>query len=164
MKPWLRRLLAGKSGWPDKLLTAVVGLDKGGGWSVIWVGDGKWPKEMQAWTLTDLVEQASTAVADMYAQFPPVNGAELQFAIYPWDYDHGPIFGIEKQGSLFIARDELGGGHELQAISLERLISAAEPRFRDDSMFRWSRPIELLARRHFNDLDTAVRHPGQPHN
>ncbi|HEU0237992.1 MAG TPA: hypothetical protein VFR11_01760, partial [Micromonosporaceae bacterium] len=140
MKPWLRRLLVGRSGRPDKLITAVVRRDEPGGWSLSWVGDGRWPTELRASTLTELVEQASAAVTDLYARYPPVAGAELQFAIYPWDYHRGPMFAVEKHDQLFIARDELGGGHELQANSLGDLITTAEHDYGADSMLHWVRP------------------------
>jgi hypothetical protein len=141
MKVWLRRLLTGKSRWPDDLLTAVVGPQERGGWSLFWVGDGISPKEMQAWTLTELVNDAFAAVVELYARFPVTDGAELQFAIYPWACKRGPMFEIAKQDSLYVARDELGGGHVLEAISLERLIGMAEPNFGGDSMFHWIRPV-----------------------
>jgi hypothetical protein len=161
MKVWLRRLLAGRSRWPDDLLTAVVGPEKRGGWSLFWVGDGIGPKEMQAWTLTQLVDDASAAVVDLYARFPALDGAQLQFAIYPWDYKRGPMFEIAKQGSVYAARDGLGGGHVLEAISLERLISAAEPKFRDESMFHWIRPIASLASANPLNLEGGARNLGR---
>lgn len=164
MKVWLRRLLAGRRGWPADLLTAVVGPEQRGGWSLIWVGDGIGPKPMQAWILTELVDEASAAVVDLYAKFPPVDGAELQFVIYPWDYDHGPIFKIAKQDKVFIARDDLGGGHVLEAISLERLISAAESNFRDDSMFQWIRPVASLTSAHPKNLDGDAWSLGRSHD
>jgi hypothetical protein len=113
---------------------------------------------LRASTLTELVEQASAAVTDLYARYPPVAGAELQFAIYPWDYHRGPMFAVEKHDQLFIARDELGGGHELQANSLGDLITTAEHDYGADSMLHWVRPIAALADGAFeNSADRVPR-------
>ncbi len=141
MKVWLRRLLFGKKSLPAQLLTGLVGPDKEGGWSVSWVGDGVWPKDVRAWTLTQAVDDAVTAVTDLYASFPPVNEAELQFAIYPWNYNGGPIFEITKQGSEFAAHDTMGSNRTVRAASLEGLIEAIAPQANDNAMLRWIRWI-----------------------
>ncbi|HKE66545.1 MAG TPA: hypothetical protein VKB59_18095 [Micromonosporaceae bacterium] len=112
---------------------------------------------MRASTLTELVEQASAAVTDLYARYAPVAGAELQFAIYPWDYHRGPMFAVEKHNQLFIATDELGGGHKLQANSLEELITAGEHDFGADSMFHWIRPVAALANSAFEESADRVQ-------
>ena len=91
-----------------------------------------------------------TVVASLYAGHPPVEGAELQLAIYPWHYDDGPMFDIAGQQGAFIARDIQGSDLAVQGTTLEDLITAVErmpdvpP---DNAMFRWIRPIASLPAR-----------------
>ena len=144
MKPWLRRLLMGKTSVPAKLLTGLVGPDKNGGWSVSWVGDGVSPNEVRAWTLTQVVDDATAAVVDIYARFPPIETAELQFAIYPWNYDGGPIFEITKRGSEFTAHDTMGSDRTIRAASLEGLVEAIAPDADDNTMLQWIRAVSQL--------------------
>lgn len=144
---WLRRLLLGKAGRPADLITGVVGREKDGGWSVFFISDGLEPAEVRAWTLTEVIDVAAAAVASLYAKHPPVEGAELQLAIYPWDYRGGPMFDIAgEQGSLS-ARDIQGSDAAVQGATLEDLVAAVE-RMPDvppnDAMFRWIRPVASL--------------------
>jgi hypothetical protein len=106
------------------------------------------PADIRAWTLTEVIDSAAAAVASLYAKYPPVDGAELQLAIYPWAYDGGPIFDVGGQKGSFNARDIQGSDHAIRGASLEDLVTAVErlpglpP---DDSMFRWIRPIASLS-------------------
>lgn len=147
MGGWLRRLWLGKAGRPADLITGVVGLKKDGGWSVFFISEGLEPADVRAWTLTDVVDAAAAVVASLYARHPPVEGAELQLAIYPWDYDDGPIFDIAGQQGSLSARDIQGSDLAVQGATLEDLVTAVErmpgvpP---NNSLFRWIRPIGSL--------------------
>jgi hypothetical protein len=143
----LRRLLLGKAGRPADLITGVAGVEKDGGWSVFFISEGLEPAQVRAWTLTEVVDGAAAAVASLYAKHPPVEGAELQLAIYPWNYRGGAIFDISGQQGSFSARDIQGSDLAVQGATLEDLVAAVErmpgvpP---DKSMFRWIRPIASL--------------------
>jgi hypothetical protein len=146
MRSLLRRLWLGKAGRPAALITAVAGREKEGGWSVFFVSEGLEPREVRAWTLTEVIDGAVAAVASLYAKHPPVDGAELLLAIYPWEYRRGPMLDIAGQQGSFSARD-LHGGLVVRGATLEELVTALErapgvpP---NDSMFRWIRPIASL--------------------
>jgi hypothetical protein len=144
---WLRRLLLGKAGRPADLITGVVGREKDGGWSVFFISDGLEPADVRAWTLTEVGDAAAAAVAAAYAKHPPVEGAELQLAIYPWNYRGGAIFDIGGQPGSYSARDIQGSDASVQGATLEDLVSAVErmPGMTPDkAMFRWIRPIASL--------------------
>jgi hypothetical protein len=144
---WLRDLWLGKAGRPAALITGVVGREKDGGWSVFFISEGLEPAEVRAWTLTEVTDDASAAVATLYADHPTVDDAELQLAIYPWNYDGGPIFDIAGQQGSFSARDIQGRDLAVRGATLEDLVTAVErlpgvsP---NDAMFRWIRPIASL--------------------
>lgn len=143
----VRRVLLGKLSVPAGLITGVVGPTAEGGWAVLWVGDGAGPSTLRAPTLTQVIDKAAAEVAELYARYPQISGAELQFAIYPWEYKVGPIFDITAGPDLFTARDIQGSDQEVQAATLEDLIVAVE-KTRGigvrDAMFRWARPIASL--------------------
>jgi hypothetical protein len=145
---WLRRLWLGKAGRPADLITGVVGREKDGGWSVFFISEGLEPAEVRAWTLTEVTDQAAAVVASLYAKHPPVEGAELQLAIYPWEiYRGGPIFDISGERGSYTARDIQGSDVAVQGATLEDLVSTIE-QMPDvpltNSMFRWLRPIASL--------------------
>jgi hypothetical protein len=145
----MRRLLSGKERQPSELITAAVGPDKDGGWMVTWAGDGIWPPRVAAGSLTETADQAETAVATLYAEHPPVPGAELQFVLYPWRYKNGPIFDITGQPGALTARDIQGSEKSVSGATLEDLVEAVRqlpgvPA--DDSMFRWVRKVSSLSR------------------
>jgi hypothetical protein len=140
-------LWQGKAGRPADLITGVVGRRKDGGWSAFFMSEGLAPADVRAWTLADVVAAADAAVAALYAQHPPVEGAELQLAIYPWDYRRGPIFDIAGEPGAFSARDIQGSDVEVRGATLEDLATAVEglPGMKpNDAMFRWIRPIASL--------------------
>jgi hypothetical protein len=147
MRMLLRRLLLGKRGLPAALITAVTGRDQDSGWSVFWVGDGVSPPSVDAPTLTEVVNQATSAVAALYARWEPIEGAVLQFAIYPSVYDGGPIFDIAARPDSLTARDIQGSNRIVHGITLEDLVTAIDllPEVADgDAMLRWLRPIATL--------------------
>jgi hypothetical protein len=144
---WLRRVLPGKAGRPANLITGVAGPEKDGGWSAFFISEGLEPAKVRAWTLTEVIDAASAAVATLYAGHPPVDDAELQLAIYPWDYDGGAIFDIAGQRGSFSARDIQGSDLAVRGATLEDLVTAVErlPEVPPNrAMFRWIRPIALL--------------------
>lgn len=143
----MRRLLTGKERQPSALITATVGPGKNGGWSVSWAGDGVWPAQVQAASLTEAVDQAAAAAAGLYAEYPPVPDAELQFAIFPWGYQGGPMFDVTGDAGALTARDIQGSDRSVSGGSLEDLVEAVRqlpggPD--DDSMFRWVRTLSLI--------------------
>lgn len=143
----LRRWWLGRAGRPAALITGIAGPEKDGGWSVSFVSDGLEPAEVRTWTLTEALDGAAAAVASLYAEHPPVEGAELQLAIYPWDYRGGPMFDVAGQHGSFTARDLQGSDVAVQGATIEDLVTEVErkpdvpPK---NSMFRWIRPIASL--------------------
>jgi hypothetical protein len=91
----LRRLWSGAAGRPAALITGLVGREQDGDWSVSFLSDGLAPADVRASGLSEVIDRAVAVVASLYAGHPPVEGAELQLAIYPWRYNDGPIFAIE---------------------------------------------------------------------
>ena len=141
------RWLRGKERQPASLITGLAGPDKKGGWSVAWAGDGACPPRVHAETLTQAADQAETAVAALYASFPPVADAEFQLAIYPWAYQGGPMFDISGDAGAFTAHDIQGGGQSVSGATLEDLVEAVRQLADvpdDDSMFRWIRQVATL--------------------
>jgi len=144
---WLRHLLLGRAGRPAALITGVVGHDEDGGWSVFFVSEGPEPAKVRAWTLTEVIDGASAAVVTLYAGHPPVDDAESQLAIYPWNYEGGAMFDIAGQQGSFSARDIQGSDLAVRGATLEDLVSAVErtpgvPA--NNAMFRWIRRIASL--------------------
>jgi hypothetical protein len=151
MSKW-RRLLGITERVPGNLLTAIVGPDKKrGNWEVTWIGDGGVePKDLRAATLTEAVDQAAAAVADLYARYPPNPDAELQLAIYPWHYHVGdPMYDISIGRDGFDAHDLQDQVPPIEGVTLEDLVTATEytpGSGIDHCMFRWIRPAESLTR------------------
>lgn len=144
---WLRRLWLGQAGRPAALITGVASPDKDGGWSVFFVGDGLEPPKVRACSLSEVTDGAAAAVASLYAAHPPVDDAELQLAIYPWDYRGGAILDITGERGSFSARDIQGSDLAVRGATLEDLVTAVErlPEVSPDkAMFRWIRPIASL--------------------
>jgi hypothetical protein len=143
----LRRLGAGKERPPGTLITGVIGPDKKGGWSVSWAGDGAWPPPIQATSLTQAADRAASAAAALYAKHPPMADAELQLAIYPWDYKDGAIFDISGDVGALTARDIQGSDRSVSGATLEDVVEAVR-QMTDipdgHSMFRWIRQVASL--------------------
>src|SRR5260221_9605600 len=93
------------AGAQGDLLTALIGHDKAGGWSVTWVSDGKTPKKLTAPTLTALAERAAAAAVELLANQRASTTAELQLAIYPGPYQSGPIWEITGSAGGLTATD-----------------------------------------------------------
>src|SRR5579875_3587114 len=89
---------------PARLITAVLTWERKR-WTVAWLARGLRPDALTGRELTDVSDRAAAAVAQLYAAYPPVPGAELQLTIYPWDFDDGPVFDIEGGPGAFVARD-----------------------------------------------------------
>jgi hypothetical protein len=142
----LRRLLGARDRGPADLITGIV-TARADDWQVTWAGDGAQPASMQASSLSDATEQASAAVADLYASLAPNPAAELQLAIYPWDYRDGPIFDVSGSPGGFTAQDLDNSFPAVQGAALEDLVTAAEPMpgaGPGHCMFRWVRPVSAL--------------------
>ncbi|HEX4059652.1 MAG TPA: hypothetical protein VHY58_01410 [Streptosporangiaceae bacterium] len=147
MAKLLGRLLGAKERQPADLITGVAGPGKKGGWSVVWAGDGSWPPRVHAETLTQAADQAAEAVTALYAQVPPVDGANFQLAIYPWDYQGGPMFDVSGGAGAYTAHDIQGSDQSVSGATLEELVEAVH-RLADvpdgGSMFRWIRQVATL--------------------
>jgi hypothetical protein len=134
---------------PADLITGVVEPSADGEWSVTWVTDDRAlrPAAVRAPTLTQVIDKATSYVATLYATWPVDGAEELQFGIYPWHYEKGPIFEITARPGLFTARALVGSDQEFQEATLEGLIVAVE-RTESlgavNSMFLWVRPIASL--------------------
>lgn len=143
----LRRLLGPRERPPGDFLTGSIGPDKDGWWSVMWSGDGAWPQPVRAQTLTETADQASAAAADLYASHPARPIAELQLAIFPWNYRSGPIFDISGGPGDFIAQDLDGSCPSINGTTLEDLVASVKHMPGagvDHSMFRWIRQISAI--------------------
>lgn len=142
----LRRLLSARQRQPGALITGVVSA-RTDGWSVSWAGDGATPAALRAPSLSEAADQATAAVAALYAGSPPNPGAELQFAIYPWDYRDGPIFDISGSRGGFAAKDLRSSLPAVSGATLEDLVAAVEDMpgaGTSHCMFRWVQQISAL--------------------
>ena len=137
-----------------QLLTAVISAGAGfrdGEWEVIWVGEGgKEPSRMVATSLSEAAVWATTAALALFAEGRLISEAQLQFAIYPWDYGTmAAMYDITAEVGQFQAHDIVGNGPDIAARTLEELVEqmAAQPGGRK-AMLRWIR--------RFQDLPAAV--------
>lgn len=138
----------------DGLLTGIISAGTGhheGEWEVIWVGEGgKEPQRMVANGLSEACEWAMTAALAHFAEGRLLPEAELQFAIYPWDYGRmAPMYDITAEADQYSAHDIVGDSPDIAAPTLEELVEqmAAQPRG-SEAMLRWVR--------RFQDLPTAA--------
>jgi hypothetical protein len=117
------------------------------GWQLTWVGEGRnEPPDFEADTLTEATDQAAAAALALYMVGPRPPGAELDFAIYPWDYGrNAAIYDVSGAPGQFRAKDIQGSDREVEADSLEGLVAAirAQPGG-DVAMLRWLRPFAEL--------------------
>ena len=136
MRLFGRNRISGSSAGP---VTAIVSAE-GERWRVTWIAAGKnEPPELEAAGLTD-------ALHDLSGQAPD---AELQFAIFPWDYGkRGAIYDISGGAGRFMARDIQGSDtsdKEIEAASLDGLVEAVRQQPGGSmSMLRWVRPFGEL--------------------
>ncbi len=135
------------------LLTAVISAgtgDQNGQWDVIWIGDGgscKEPPELVAASLSSAADQAAMSALVLYAAGELAPDAELQFAIYPWDYGkNAPIYDITLAAGEFRAESMLDdSAPPFWAPNLEDLIIELEQQpGGDTAMLRWGRPFSDL--------------------
>jgi hypothetical protein len=134
----------------NRLLTAIIsaGWDfREGEWEVIWVGEGgKEPARMVATSVSQAAERATAAALAHFAEGRLVPDAELQFAIYPWDYGKdAPMYDITVDASQYWAQDIVAGGPAIAAPTLEELVEqmALQPRG-TEAMLRWVRRFAEL--------------------
>jgi hypothetical protein len=131
-------------------LTAVISARTGrhvGEWEVIWIGQGgKVPRQLVATSLSEAAEQATNAALALLDEGRLIPDAELQFAIYPWDYGSmAPMYDITAGARLYRAHDTVGDSPEIAAPTLEELVEqmAAQPRGRE-AMLHWVRRLQDL--------------------
>lgn len=149
----------------SSLLTAVIsaGWDvHEGEWEVIWIGEGgrvwfqepeKVPARMVATSLSEATDWATTAALVLFVEGRMTPDAELQFAIYPWDYGKdAPIYDVTLSEDGFTAREMSDDDDDAPVISaptLEMLVEEMRGQPGGDAaMLRWIRP--------FADLPTAA--------
>jgi hypothetical protein len=129
-----------------ELLTAIIS-ERDGIWEIAWVGDGsRQPRRFEAASLTEATDQATTAALALWASGPQHPDAELQLAIYPWDYgDKAPMYDVTSGVGMFYASDLLGSGQRATAPTLEDLVTliATQP-LGDQAMLRWVRKFADL--------------------
>ena len=133
-----------------QLLTAVISAGAGfrdGEWEVIWVGEGgKEPSRMVATSLSEAAVWATTAALALFAEGRLISEAQLQFAIYPWDYGRmAPMYEITAEACQYRAHDIVGDSPEIAAPSLEELVEqmAVQPRG-SEAMLQWVRRFQDL--------------------
>jgi hypothetical protein len=128
-------------------IACLVSADEDG-WRVSWIGEGsnEPPGFETPGSLTEVTGQAATAALALYEVGPKPPGAELAFAIYPWDYGkNGAIYDVSGGPGMFKAREFQGSEREVEAESLEGLVEAVrnEPGG-DIAMLSWIRPFAEL--------------------
>jgi hypothetical protein len=125
------------------MLTAADGV-----WAISWLSDNikKEPPEFEAASLTEAVEQASTAALALWSTQPLIPDAQLDFAIYPRRGGKiDAIYEISGGPGDFTAREFQGSNREVRAPSLDGLVEAVsrEPGG-DAAVLRWVRPFAEL--------------------
>jgi hypothetical protein len=148
--PLFRRTSRARNG----LLTAIISAGTGphdGEWEVIWIGQGgKEPRRLVTTSLPEAAEQATAAALAHFAEGWVIPEAELQFAIYPWDYGKmAPMYDITGEAGQYQAHDIVAHSPDIAAPTLEELVEqmALQPRG-SEAMLRWVR--------RFQDLPTAA--------
>jgi hypothetical protein len=134
------------------LLTAVISAGgHDGGWDVTWIGDGRGCKEPEGFvaaSLSGAVEQATVSALSLYSARELAPSADLQFAIYPWDYGKdAPIYDIILAAGEFRAENMLdNSGPRISASSLEGLVAELRKQPAGNAaMLRWGRPFADLS-------------------
>jgi hypothetical protein len=134
----------------NDLLTAIISAgwdDHEGEWEVIWVGQGgKEPARMVATSLSEAADWATTAALVHFTEGRLVPDAELQFAIYPWDYGKmAPMYDITTEAGHYEAHDIVSDSPDIAAPTLEELVEqmALQPSG-NEAMLRWVRSFADL--------------------
>jgi hypothetical protein len=156
------------------LLTAAISAGTGrhdGDWEVVWYGDGsKLPEWLVTTSLSEAAEQATTAALAHFVEGLLDFEAELQFAIYPWDYGKtAPIYDVTAEDHQYRAHDIVAQSPDIAAPTLEELVEqmALQPRG-SEAMLRWIRRFEDLLATADPSIDTLLGltssdgNPGQP--
>lgn len=131
------------------LLTGIISAGATG-WDVTWVGDGggcKEPPRLVAASLTDATGQSTVSALALYAAGELAPEAELQFAIYPWDYGkNAPIFDVDGSPGSFTASNLFdAAAAEVRGATLEELVAqVGRQPGGDAAMLRWARPFAGL--------------------
>lgn len=142
------------------LLTGILSAspgDRDGEWEVIWVGDGggcKEPRKFVAASLSEAAGQATTSALALYAVGELAPDAELQFAIYPWDYGkNAPIFDVSGGPGSFTATNMFDDSAPVvSAGTLEELVAEVGRQPEGAAaMLRWGRPFAGLPAAAFDD-------------
>jgi hypothetical protein len=134
----------------NDLLTAIISAGTGdhdGEWEVIWIGQGgKEPRRLVTTSVSEAAEQATTAALAHFAEGRLIPEAELQFAIYPWDYgEMAPMYDIIAEAGQYRAHDIVADSPDIAAPTLEELVEqmAGQPRG-SEAMLRWVRRFQDL--------------------
>ena len=147
MRKALRRLLGGGTHQEvAALLTGVIGRAKTGGWSVAWASEGLIPAVVEAPTLNELVDAATAAAGALYHAHEPIEGAEVQLAIYAWKtYKRGPMLIVSGPAGAYEASD-LNDDVVVHGATIEDLVAAVDalPGGTTDAMLLFSRSIAAL--------------------
>jgi hypothetical protein len=132
------------------LLTAIISAGTGhhkGEWKVSWIGEGgNEPPRMIAPSLSEACAWAATAALAHFAEGRLRPQAELQFAIYPWDYGTmAPMYDITAEAGRYYAHDIVSDSSDIAAPTLEELVEqmAVQPAG-NEAMLRWVRRIQDL--------------------
>jgi hypothetical protein len=143
-------LFGRKSQAGNALLTAIMSAGTGrhgAEWQVIWTGQGgKQPRRLVATSLSEAAEQATTAALAHFAEGWLTAQAELQFAIYPWDYgDMAPVYDITAEARQYRAHDIVADSPDIAAATLQELVEqmAVQPPG-SEAMLRWVRRFQDL--------------------
>jgi len=138
----------------NRLLTAIISAGTGrhhGYWEVIWIGQGnsrKEPRRVVTTSLSEAAGEATTAAREYFAEGRLIPEAELQFAIYPWDYgEMAPMYDITAEDGQYRAHDIVADSPDIAAPTLEELVEqmAVQPSG-SAAMLRWVRRFEDLPR------------------
>jgi hypothetical protein len=101
---------------------------------------------MVATSLSEAAAWATTAALVHFAEGRLAPEAELQFAIYPWDYGKmAPMYDITAEAGQYQAHDIVGDSPDIAAPTLEELVEqmAAQPGG-SEAMLRWIRRFQDL--------------------
>ena len=145
----MRRVLnffrRGKARRLDDLVTALV-TRTADGWGVQFISDGRKPTDFQAPSLVEVTRRSDAGVAALYPDGDPArDGAEVMYAIYPWQ-SGGRIFEVSATPEGLLARSIENFDETLAAATLDDLVAVAQQAITDPSevLFQWTRPVREL--------------------
>lgn len=127
-----------------ELYTYLISPGEGGGWEALWIGE-EHPYESwdcRAPNLDELVARAASEIASLALE----EGAELQFAIYPWENGDviDVVLHVSQSAGMLIAKDDQGSTLSVSGATLEELIVNAEKVLANPSraMLQWALRVE----------------------